>query len=383
MSAAKPRQGALSMTAKSLDGCSSKPGYQSTLVRERRLHLVRIMLKAFAAIFLFLSAQSVFADRISCASYVMGYIGRTETASSAELEPWLSRLRNAGLGELSALVEQNKIMVRGTDKTRAESILWRTTLLRGKETRGYMIILNRGAIENDSQAFWKFANALYEIYFYRSLWGLPPDFWDGELSLDQLTSRAPVYFESLSRITPLMYGLYQSLEAAERAKLPYRQLKEPGLIGQATRIWSAPVDNHLNQRDLKTFMEEGSNRLNEIMKNRLEPRVITSHYGGYVRKFLLVTSLWSSLMASHHLPAHVRSAYVLAGPTIQQAVNLNSADKNQRYIDNMRLSYTRELLRQEELRAKPSLSDDEKEELASVEREIEAILDDVPELRNE
>lgn len=345
-----------------------------------------IMLKSFLPLVLVLSSHFAQADRISCMSYVVNYAGRTEVTSVNRLEPWLSRLRDAGLGELSALIEQKKIMVREKEGGWTEPVNWRSTLIRGRESRGYMILLNRNAIQNESDSFWQLANALYEIYFYRSLWGLPPDFWDShDLSVNYLTSRAPAYFEALHRITPLMYGLYSRLEEAERAKLPKRQISEPGLLGQTTRLWAAPIDNQLNQRDFETFSREGEARLNEVLKNRLEPRVIIGQYAGYARKALLVTTVYSAIIASAHLPATVHTANVIGSAAYQMVRSgaVNSADKNERYVNNMRMSLRRQELRRDELRSLPSLTYEQKSELKDVEDEIEAILDDTPELKNE
>lgn len=349
----------------------------------RTLQFAFYMLKVIFPLLLAVSSPYSLADRISCANYLLNYALRTQATPSDRLEPWLSRLRDAGLGELSALVEQNKVMVRERDSVLVKSVNWRTTLVRGRDSRGYMILLNPLAIEDESDSFWKFANALYEIYFFRSLWGIPPDFWDNEnLGSHSLTSRAPKYFESLRRITPRMYALYAVLEDLERAKLPRRQVNEPSVLAQTTRIWSAPVDNHLNQRDFETFSRDGEARLNEVLRNRLEARVVIGHYGSFARKALLVNTIFWSIMATVHLPAQIHTAQMLAGPIFQQVKSLNSNDSDERYINGMRVSLKREQLRKEELLAKTSLTPEEKQTLKEIEDEIEAILSDLPELRN-
>jgi hypothetical protein len=353
---------------------------------DRELHFIDIMVKRGLTVlfFLALSAQMAAAERISCLQYLVNYAGRLEQPAPVRLEPWLSRLREAGLGELADLVGYKKIMVRASDKEGVDPIQWRTTLLRTPRSRGYMLILNPKAIGNDAQAFWKFANALYEIYFFRSLWALPQDFWDDtKIDAKYLASHAPAYFESLRRLTPRMYALYQALESSERAALPARQVSEPGALSQAARFWAGPVDNQLNQRDLQTFMDKGEARLQDVLKNRLEPRVIIGHYAGYARKALLITAVYAAAMSAYQVPQQARAAWEIGGAMFQAAKTmvLNPKDMDERYVNQMRLAYQRQLIRRDELRALSNPTPEERNELNEVEAEIQAILEDVPDLR--
>lgn len=335
-------------------------------------------------IFLALCAQTAAAERISCLHYLVNYAGRLQRPSADRLEPWLSRLQESGLGELADLVAYKKIMVRESGKDDVAPIQWRTTFLRTPRSRAYMLILNSKAIANDSQAFWKFANALYEIYFFRSLWALPQDFWDNtRIDAKYLSSHAPAYFESLRRLTPRMYALYRALEPSERAGLPVRQVNEPGALAQATRFWPGPVDNQLNQRDLRTFIDKGEARLQEILKNRLEPRVIIGHYAGYARKALLVTTVYAAVMGAYQIPHQARATWAMGGAMFQSVKTkvADPDDLDQRYINQMRLAYQRQLIRRDELRALSNPTPEEQIELREVETEIRDILKELPDLK--
>lgn len=351
-------------------------GLQSIIIMLRRRLPILISLV--------LSFQMAAAERISCLQYLVNYAGRLQQPSVDRLEPWLSRLRESGLGELADLVSHKKIMVRESSKEGVEPIQWRTTLLRTLKSRGYMLILNPTAIANDSQAFWKFANTLYEIYFFRSLWGLPQDFWDStKIDAKYLSSHAPAYFESLRRLTPRMYALYQTLESPGRASLPARQMSEPGALAQATRFWPGPVDHQLNQRDLQIFMEKGEARLQDVLRNRLEPRVIIGHYAGYARKALLITTIYAAILSAYQVPHQAHLAWTMGGALFQTAKTmvLNPSDMDERYLNQMRLAYQRQLIRRDELQALSNPTPEERNELNEVEAEIQAILEDVPDLK--